>query len=286
MDALAYDLKTICEHNRDGSHATQANRHRALQLISHELKEMGFKMPRARSFKPKHVEKLISRWQNNGLDTGTIKNRMGHLRWVLAKVNKASIVPKDNAALGIADRQKTDTDKAQRLDLDKVRGMPCERMRLSVRLMAAFGLRMEEALKFRPGLADRGDRIALQSSWTKGGRAREIPLITQRQRALLDEVKALTGKASLIPDGKTYIRHRKSFEYQTLKAGLTNLHGLRHNYAQARYKSLTGFACPRAGGRLPHNMTAEERRRDRLARLEVSRELGHNRIEITKAYIG
>ncbi len=253
MDALAYDLKTICEHNRDGSFATQANRHRALQLIAHELKEMGFKLPAARSFKPKHVQKLIARWQCAELTAGTLKNRMGHLRWLLAKVNKSSILPRDNASLGIENRQGNGQNRAQTLDMDKLEAIPSDRVQASMKLMAAFGLRMEEALKFRPEMADKGDSITLSPSWTKGGRARVIPILTTRQRALLDEVKAMAGEESLIPPDKSYIQHRKAFEYQTLKAGFTNLHGLRHKYAQARYKSLTGWACPMAGGNpLPH----------------------------------
>ena len=286
MDALAYDLKTICDYNRDGSFATQANRFRSLQLISQELKEMGFKMSGARSFKPKHVEKLIARWQREGLNTGTLKNRMGHLRWLLAKVNKSSILPRDNASLGIENRQASGQNRAQTLNLEKLQAIPSDRMQASMKLMAAFGLRMEEALKFRPEVADKGDCLALSPSWTKGGRARVIPILTSRQRALLDEVKAMAGEGSLIPPDKIYIQHRKAFEYQTLKAGFTNLHGLRHKYAQARYKSLTGWACPMAGGKKPEDMNATEQQEDIAARLTVSRELGHNRIEITKDYLG
>lgn len=284
MDALAYDLKNICEHNRDGSHGTKANRHRSLQAIATELRTGGYKLAGARSLKPKHVEFLAKRWQAQGLTAGTIKNRMGHLRWWASKVNKPGMIPRDNGALGIPDRQRDTGNKAQKLDLAKLDGVSCPKMRTSMRLMAAFGLRMEEALKFRPEQADQGDHLALQASWTKGGRAREIPILTDRQRALVDEAKAVAGQGSLIPDEKSYIQHRKAFEHATLKAGFSNLHGLRHNYAQARYKALTGWACPKAGG--PDKLAAAQRALDRQARLTVSRELGHNRIDVTKDYLG
>lgn len=286
MDTLAYDLKTICLHNRDGSHTTQANRFRMLQAIGRELRAGGYKLPTARSLKPKHVQFLVNAWQAGGLTAGTIKNRMGALRWAAEKVNKASIIPHENAALGIADREHHNGNKAQKLDLDKLAGVKCPHMQMSVRLMAAFGLRMEEALKFRPELADKGDKIALKASWTKGGRYREVPIHTERHRALLDEAKALVGDGSLIPTDRSYIQHRKAFEYATLKAGFSNLHGLRHNYAQARFKQLAGFACPKAGGVDKNALTAAQRRADYLARLTVSRELGHDRIDITKAYLG
>ena len=66
---------------------------------------------------------------------------------------------------------------------------------MSLRLQAAFGLRREEAIKFLPGYADRGNRIALKASWTKGGRAREVPVLKAAQRRLLDEARGLVGSA-------------------------------------------------------------------------------------------
>lgn len=81
-------------------------------------------------------------------------------------------------------------------------------------------------MKFQPEEAIRGDHIALKASWTKGGRARTIPITTLEQRQVLDEAKRLVpGRGSLIPVQMTYVEHLKRFEYQTLKAGLRNTHG-------------------------------------------------------------
>lgn len=286
MDALAFDLKELAKNHRNGSRQTQADRHRMLQSIARDLMTAGFRLPSARSLKPKHIHSLVKKWQGQELTVGVIKNRMSAVRWWARSVNKASVVERTNDAYGIEQRQASCDDKAQRLDLGKVAVLPCKRMQLSTRLAAAFGMRVEETLKFAPRLADKGNRIALKASWTKGGRYREIPVSTERQRALLDEVKAFVGGDSLIPPEKSYIEHRKAFEYQTLKAGITNLHSLRHNYAQWRYKQLTGFPCPKAGGRPKEAFNATDAAIDKDARLTVSEELGHGRIEITKAYLG
>jgi multidrug efflux pump subunit AcrA (membrane-fusion protein) len=48
--------------------------------------------------------------------------------------------------------------------------------RMSLRLQAAFGLRRKESLKIQPASADRGDILLPTDSWTKGRRAREIPI--------------------------------------------------------------------------------------------------------------
>ena len=144
---------------------------------------------------------------------------------------------------------------------------------------------MEEALKLKPLQADQGHALVLQGSWTKGGRARDIPIRTDQHRALLARAKALVGKQSMIPADQTYIQHRKAFEYQALQHGLTNVHGLRHAYAQTRYAELTGWACPQQGGLARGDLTPQQRVLDRHARRIVSQELGHRRIGITKIYL-
>lgn len=286
MDALASDLNKLAQNDRTGSRQTQADRRRMLHAMAKDLRAGGFKLGSARGLKPKHVNKLINSWQSQGIKTGVIKNRMAVLRWWARSVNKASVVHRSNDAYGIERRSTSDVNKAQRLNLEKVDKLPCTRMKLAVRMSAAFGLRIEEALKFSPRLADKGNKIALKPSWTKGGRYREIPIHSDRHRALLNEVKTVVGDGSLIPDEKSYIEHRKAFEYQTLKAGMSNLHGLRHNYAQHRFKQLFGEPCPKAGGRLPKDMNAADKQANKDARLTIAEELGHSRTDVTKAYLG
>jgi len=65
------------------------------------------------------------------------------------------------------------------------------------------------------------------------------------------------------------------YEGNTQRAGLHHMHGLRHAYAQNRYKELTGWQCPAAGGPVAKDLTQEQRERDREVRLTISRELGH-----------
>jgi len=81
MRNLNYALKQLCQRNRDGSRATQRDRERSLDLFANQLHEMGFRYMAASSLKPKHVEALVERWKAEGLDPGTIKNRMAALRW-------------------------------------------------------------------------------------------------------------------------------------------------------------------------------------------------------------
>jgi hypothetical protein len=76
------------------------------------------------------------------------------------------------------------------------------------------------------------------------------------------------------------------YERQTERAGLFKVHGLRHAYAQARYRELAGFDAPAAGGPHSRQLTPSQRDADQHARQIVSRELGHEREQITAVYLG
>jgi hypothetical protein len=104
--------------------------------------------------------------------------------------------------------------------------------------------RREESLKIKPHMADKNHCLELLPTWCKGGRSRIIPIRTDEQRYWLEEAKQIAGKFgnSLIPEKKMYIQQRNIYDKQVLRAGLRNLHGLRHAYVQQRYKELTGSA--------------------------------------------
>jgi integrase len=157
---------------------------------------------------------------------------------------------------------------------------------MSLRLQVAFGLRREESIKFQPAYADRGDHIALKETWTKGGRLRTVPITTLAQRTVLDEACHFAGAGSLIPAHKTYIEQRHVYDGQCKMAGLSNMHGLRHQYAQMRYEVLTGWKSPAAGGPSRASLSQEQRMKDTEARQIISRELGHERVQITDVYCG
>jgi integrase len=248
MDDLTYTLRQLCQRNRDGSYTTQADRMRSLSLAARQLREAGFRQMKASSLKGKHAQALLDRWQEEGLSSGTIKNRLSHLRWWAEKIGKAGILPADNTQLGVAERRYvTNISKAQKLGtgLEQVTDA---HVRMSLQLQAAFGLRREEAIKFQPRYADRGDHIALKGSWTKGGRERTVPITTTEQRDALHAAHRLAGTGSLIPANKTYIQQRHVYDGQCKAASLSSMHGLRHQYSQSRYEALTGWKAPSAGG--------------------------------------
>jgi hypothetical protein len=212
---------------------------------------------------------------------------MTELRWWAEKIGKQNVVERDNGRYAIPDRQYvTNQDKGRELTAGDLSQITDPYTRFSLKLQAAFGLRREESIKIRVDWADRGDRLMLMDSWTKGGRERQVPIRTPAQRDLLEEVKQLVGQWSLIPRTKTYDGQLQRFKAQCMKAGIHKVHGLRHHYAQERYRELTGWACPAKRGPAAKTLDPEQRSIDREARAIISAELGHSREQITAVYIG
>ncbi|ECK2143013.1 integrase [Salmonella enterica subsp. enterica serovar Enteritidis] len=293
MNKLNYELKNLCKRNHDGAFVTQKNRHNGLQLIASQLETVGFhtRVMSVHDLKGRHVNRLVSLWKQQALSDATMKNRLAMLRWWAEKIGNPGAV-KTSEEYGIGRRQLvTNESKAETLagkDLSTISPW----VALSLRLQEAFGLRREESMKFRVSWALKGQSpdsisaISLKASWTKGGRPRSIPVLTQEQRQLLAEVRQLAGSGSLIPPDRSYREHLRVFERETASVGTGHTHGLRHAYAQRRYEELTGRKPPVLGGRSRRAMRRDESRKDDEIRRQISEELGHSRISITSIYLG
>lgn len=291
---LEFELQELCNKHREGSHATQANRRAMLNLFATQLAANGYNIKNMSAYdlKGRYVNKLIQQWRKDGASTGTIKNRMAVLRWWAKKINNSGAVKDGNDSYLIEKRvYVTNENKSvslRDLDLSKIDTNIAQ----SLRLQDAFGLRREESMKFQPKFAldgqtiDNAKYIRLKASWTKGGRPRTIPITNEKQRQELRNAyaQAIKNGGSLVPKEKTYKAHLASFEAVTHALGIGQTHGLRHGYAQTRYRELMGFDCPAVGG--VRKLTAEERAKDNEIRYLISEELGHNRTSITSVYLG
>ena len=287
MRQLNHDLKRLQDDATDGSFGTRTGRSFNLARMANTLHDLGYRRLRATGLKGKHVEALVREWKRQGLSTGTIKNRMSHLRWWAKRIGKPNLVRSDNASYGIGERKRVaNEDRSRDLPDDRLALVRDAHVRMALRLQEAFGLRREEAIKFSPSYADRGSKIVLKASWTKGGRSREIPVLKESQRRLLDEARAFAGGGAMIPGHRNYKQQLEVYEKQSADAGLRRMHGLRHAYAARRYEEIAGWKPPVAGGSPMRSLKGARKRIDRDARATISAEMGHARRDIVKAYIG
>lgn len=292
MRDLVYSVSVLCKHNKDGSFGTAAERQKSLKTAMQSLSDAGYGIRDVNQLKGKHIRYLVEKWKSDPtLSIGTIKNRMSHLRWLAERIGNPRIVKRSNSSYDIDKRKYVDNhiNKAKTLSESRLDALTDAFTRYSLRLQQEFGLRREESIKFQPKFADRETEIVLKGSWCKGGRERTIPITTQAQRDLLDEIHEfcrVQGTKSLIPTHKNYEQQMRTYEYQTAKVGEIKNHGLRHAYAQRRYETLSGLQSPKNGGKTSRKLSESEKQANLKARLQVSSELGHNREEITAVYVG
>lgn len=287
MDKLTYQLKELRNEKPEGSFATQKARQEAHNLIAKQLKELGYNQMNTNALKEKHVVALVERWLKEEISEGTMKNRMSHVRWWSKQVNLKHRVP-SNKNLGIKNRVYiTNISKAVQLRQEHLDKINNSHIRDTLRFQAAFGARREEGMKVIISQADKGTYLKMQGSWCKNGRPRNIPIITKQQRELVDKLKERCGNNSLIPPEKSYKEQMTTYKNTVPKAGFDGkAHGLRHNYAQQRYKEMTGKDCPACEGKRQRDMAKNEREIDKSARLRISEEMGHSRVQVVSVYLG
>ena len=295
MNELEHDITVICRRVKSGGYATRKDRQTMLMRFAHRV-GLQFRNLRLSNIASKHIAWYvdiltteISETTGRPLGTGSQKNMLAAVRWLLEQSGKSNLLPARNETLGIAQRvYVTNVSRAIYVDDDLIAEIErhCAWAAASIRLTREFGLRIEESLKVILATADCGDHLRLQGSWCKGGVPRNIPLRTTRQREALNVARALVGEGSMIPLGTDYVTHRDACRRLFNAFGIHRNHGLRHAYAHARYRDLTGEDCPASGGLLVHDMTDEQYRRDRAARYSISREMGHGRVSVVSVYLG
>jgi hypothetical protein len=157
------------------------------------------------------------------------------------------------------------------------------------------GMRLREAiLADLPRLkqeAEQLGRINIQDG-TKGGRSGAS---APRWITVNDHIRnALNFALGISPSGSRNLLATEESYAQFLQKtvrparevlhehSLKGLHELRAAYACERYEWITGHSAPVNGG----NCSRQARCLDQSARLQISHELGHSRIDVVSAYIG
>jgi integrase len=173
-----------------------------------------------------------------------------------------------------------------------------ERISAMMDLQRALGLQFKESCLINPKLALKEaikyGRITLKAG-TKGGKRRRVPCRPRGILALEKAVLVQDGR-SMIPDKMSYKQFHKECYEQAKLAGI-GFHSERHYYAQERYLEITNAPSPIDVGwsrkeRIVNlsvylGIGEEEAKQiDHDARLQISIELGHNRIGITTVYVG
>jgi len=294
LKSAQYSINELVKNIKGYSFASRADMHHMLNRCIKDLHEQGYKLGHLNGLKPKHIHTLVDLWKAQGKSTATIKNYMAKLRKVGVLLDKPQLVKPGNDTYQINRRSYAPTyNKA--IHQTDFSNCSDPLIRLSLEAQSLFGLRREESIKLIISEAWQGNCLRIQPSWTKEGIGRTLNITNEEQGQWLTKaIKQIPTGQSLIPKDKSYKQHLGHYQNQIKSMGLSKCHGLRHAYAQRRYRELTqqfdstgkGLVCPIDGGMPSRQIKGMEREWDRRAREIISRELGHSRIAITKIYLG
>lgn len=260
----------------------------------------------------RQVQAVANLWAERKLSVATVHNYLSFLRTYAAWIGRPGMV-RDVATYFGADSHYVHRERTAKVDRSWI--ARCVEVEAKIREVTAydpwvgmqlelcyrFGLRAKEARHFRPHVAVISRELAnprdaqhfpdckqfLRVRYgTKGGRPRDIPVKTPEQQDLIERALQSVAPGHYVgAPGRTAVQNANRFynvlrRFEITKAALgVTAHGLRHQHANDRYEELAGEPSPVRGG-------AGAGDADGAARMAVSSELGHGRIEITDAYLG
>ena len=299
--------RLLDRHNRlrgDGSGRVcsfKAQKERAgiLRHAFAQLYQDGYHLETPENLGERHIKVLAARWDREGLVAGTLHTRISVLSVFAEWIGKAGMVKAPASYFSsnrIKRRTATQVDHAwDAHGVDKDRMIAAayalnERLGLYLELEDQFGLRVKEAIEFRP-------RNSIDPKWrhvtffegTKGGRPRVVMIETAEQRRVLEKAMAMICSNGRIRwPGRTFQQAYGRYYRLVRKLGITKKdlgvtsHGLRHEFAHDLFKFHTGLPAP-----IQNRESSQiDRETYRHAAAAVAEGLGHSRIQVTTAYNG
>lgn len=285
--------------SREASKETQENYQERINCLIFTLREMNMPVQNIDQISKKQIRLFFKHLESQGRSASWMANVNTAIRRFGIWIGKPELCPPVGELVenvwSTTRRVAAQADKSWGRDGEEFEFMltrvaeVCPMTSLHLRLASLFGHRVTEILMFRPAEAIQGEFLHLTEG-TKGGRTRMVPIETDEQRrwlevALIEAAKNKQGRLQF-EEGITLVQARVHL-YSVLKAcGLTRedagltAHGLRHGYACAIYKELTGEKAPIQGG------APIDPELDKRARLEIARRLGHGRVSVASAYLG
>jgi site-specific recombinase XerC len=292
---------TAIERHYD-SYASQAtNKMRWHRFVDH-IREQGVR--RMEHITVEHIQDYANSLKNDALSASSQQNYISAVNVVLEVARgdrDVRLDPTDiaDSRTGIAERDLSITDQEHELAQDAV----SDRVAALLDLQRNFGLRFEESAKLDAQTAlDQARELDLivVSSGTKGGQEREIELSNaEHQIEVLERAAQIQGgDRSMIPEEDRYVDFKRA-AYREIERTDLSFHGQRHTYSQERYEQITSVPAPikiperedfkswahYLADRLDTSVR-EARSIDRAARMQISKELGHHRIDVVGAYLG
>ncbi|MFW2356543.1 hypothetical protein [Hydrogenophaga sp.] len=310
------DLQSFTGRKRVVAEKTRTAFGRTLMNIIQDLRKLNMPIQRIDEIGQRHAVVLTAYWANDlGHSSSTIQNKLSAIRKFCELIGKMEAIPKREklyVALEAKGVEKSAVTRAQVTHGSKswkAAGVDAQAIievvavenpqeAILFELELHFGLRVKEALCFRPREAERRDGIAINLG-TKGGLGRFVPFMKDpvkqaKQRDVLERARAWAdkhnNKGEMGYERMTMEEARTKYYHVLRKYGINqkamgvSSHGLRHQFAADMFEDITGHRPPAEG---EETLAWFKQNRELVdhAYKKVSEALGHWRKDISTAYL-
>lgn len=282
---LCSQIEKVFKHTRQGSIKTRYRYQDGMEHFAKFLAET-YRKQSLNKIQDKHLQAYVEQMQELGYSKSYVTTNLSAIRYFIDLNGGDSNKLPTNKELGVNPRTKDDrigSNKAWEVEevkrfIDYAETVGEKKYADMVSLGFEFGLRIHEVARL-----DRNDLLKAinENQLTvkgKGGLIRSIPI--QNNISLIERLYNETPvgeKVFVRNEEKTHhvinslqvfiLRNQDRFRISNDGTN-KSFHGLRHLYAQNRYKQF-----------------AEGGYNDKQARLKVAKELGHFRVKITEVYL-
>lgn len=287
-----------------------------MKNLIQDLRTLNMPIQRIDEIGQRHAVALTAYWANElGHTAKTITNKLSVIRKFCELIGKIGAIPKREelyealAAKGVDKATVTCAQVTHGSKSWKAAGVDAQAIievvaienpqeALLFELELHFGLRVKEALSFRPREAERRDGIAIKLG-TKGGAGRFVPFMKDplkqaKQRDVLERARAWAdehnNKGEMGYERMTMEEARTKYYHVLRKYGINqkamgvSSHGLRHQFAADMFEDITGHRPPAEGEETPAWFKQNRELVDHAYK-KVSEALGHWRKDISTAYL-
>ena len=294
--------QTLYERHGGGSYRTQHDQAQRWGQFAAWVKEQGVRD--ARDVTPAHVAAYGCELVDQGYSAATCHNAASAVNSVMNTLRDGAwdrVSPAEATGLSRSEVREVEPPSRDQAEaaIEALRDEQINRAASVAELAHELGVRMEEAAKADlDRLREEADRdpgpdqdrpaVNMQEG-TKGGRDadRWVP-VSSAADAAIDralEARPESSADSLIAAGETWQQFRdgelRDARDTLQEHGVTGYHDLRAAYACERYEQEAGAAAPVIAGARGASKTDDWRARDYIAY-----ELGHNRADVARSYVG
>ena len=234
-NSLRQTANRYFQTNNCGSPRDKKQRHYVIHKMIDDLFTLGEVPARWQRLTPEQVQGLIQLWHKRKINPATMLKHMTVIRRFLEKIGHQGI-PLDNKRLGIIRKVALKKNLSITPDIWQTTSIPIGRVLLGLQIH--FGLTLGEAMRLVPDIHSQQKNLWLTREITFNSLDRLIPLRSEIQTQILNELKQLTPNSNslIATQGYEVVRYQYRQALQELK--LPPLKSYRYLYAQQLQRQL------------------------------------------------